>query len=95
MIYGSCSLHCYHVGQRRFRGIVRGRLRDLRRFPGRECREIVEFLEAFVSEPEEDVETCFVAVDEFVVVVSAHAAVGSKKEFRLFPILDLLRRRVD
>ena len=36
-------------------GIVRGRLRGLRRFPEREHRvgQVVGFLAAFVSEPEE------------------------------------------
>jgi len=38
-------------------------------------REIVGLFEAFISEPE-DIETGFIAVDEFFVIVRAPAAVG-------------------
>jgi hypothetical protein len=51
--------------------------------------EVVGLFEAFVAQPE-DIEAGFIAINEFFVVVSAPAAVGSRKESRLFPILDLL-----
>ena len=61
----SASFFYARQNHSRFCGIVRGRLRGLRRFPGRQHwgGQIVEFLEALVSEPE-DVETGFVAVEK-------------------------------
>ena len=55
------------LDQRQFRGIVRERLRDLRRFLGQDIgiRVIVGCFEGFILKPE-DVEAGFAAVDELL-----------------------------